>query len=277
MRSDNVYLTRMRNISQGYKINCSGDIVEDEGEISKVLFELSSNRRAALLMKVSQQSLKMQQLANSLEMTMTETFRHLQRLSESKLVEKKVDGSYILTPLGRLAIGFLSNFNFVLKNNEYFLTHDTISLPSEFVSRLGELSIGELSTDIMPTFNRITRIISEAQEYIWTMTDQTDTNQVKITAEKVAKGTKLKLIMQENLSEVAKPVPVGEQNVERKYLARLNACLLLNEKRQLITLRRVDGRMDYAGFFGTDATFHKWVRDFFYYYWNKALRWHPAI
>ena len=193
------------------------------------------------------------------------------------MVEKKIDGAYILTPLGRLAIGFLSNFNFVLKNSEYFLTHDTISLPSEFVSRLGELSMCELSTDIMPNFNRITRIIGEAQEYIWTMTDQTDTNQVKTTAEKVAMGTKLKLIMQENLSKVAKPVLVGEQNIERRYLARLNACLLMNEKEAFITLRRVDGRMDYGGFFGTDETFRKWVGDFFYYYWDRAMRWRPAI
>ena len=73
-------------------------------------------------------------------MTVTETFRHLQRLTDAKLIEKKVDGTYTITSLGNLATGFLRGFNFVLKNGGYFLEHDVSSLPYEFVSRLGDYS-----------------------------------------------------------------------------------------------------------------------------------------
>ncbi len=58
---------------------------------------------------------QMQQITRSLDITVTETFRHLQRLTEAKLVEKKVDSTYAITSQGKLATGFLSGFNFVLK------------------------------------------------------------------------------------------------------------------------------------------------------------------
>ncbi len=53
-------------------------------------------------------------------MTITETFRHLQRLSDAKLVEKKVDGIYAITSLGSLASGLISNFNFYFEERRFF-------------------------------------------------------------------------------------------------------------------------------------------------------------
>ena len=254
-----------------------GDTLEDEEEISKVLFELSSNRRASILLKVGQQSLKMQQIAHALDITMTETFRHLQRLSDAKLVEKKVDGAYAITPLGKLAISFLSGFNFILKNSEYFLEHDVFCLPYELVNRLSELSSGDLGKEVLPNLNRVTIIVSDAQEYLWVITDQLDMNTVKITTEKLFKGLKFRLIMQQNLLPTAKAIPGAEQNIARRILATTNIGLLMNEKEAFITFRRVDGRMDYAGFFGTNKVFRKWVGDLFLYYWEKAERWYPDI
>ncbi|MFW9982465.1 MAG: ArsR family transcriptional regulator, partial [Candidatus Thorarchaeota archaeon] len=81
---------------------------EEEEDISKVLFELASNRRASILFELERQNLRMQQIAKALDMNVTETFRHLQRLSDAKLVEKKVDGRYEVTSLGNLTIGLLS-------------------------------------------------------------------------------------------------------------------------------------------------------------------------
>ncbi len=251
--------------------------MEDEGEISKVLFELSSNRRATLLMKVSQQSLKMQQLANSLDMTMTETFRHLQRLSESKLIEKKVDGSYILTPLGRLAIGFLSGFKFVLMNSEYFLEHDPACLPYEFVNRLGELSSSEFGREVLPNLNRIRKMVYEAQEYLWVIADRADSSHIPITIEKVSKGLKFRFLMQQDLARIAKPIPDFEHLAERKHLERIYAAIMISEKESFVALRRTDGQMDYSGFFGTDEKFRKWILDLFLYYWERAERWYPGI
>lgn len=133
--------------------------VEDNEEISKVLFELSSNRRANILFEIQKENLKMQQIAKSLDMTVTETFRHLQRLTDAKLVEKKANGTYTITSLGNLATGFLTGFNFILKNGNYFLEHDINYIPYEFVNRLGELSSAEFCTEAMSGFNRVRKMV----------------------------------------------------------------------------------------------------------------------
>jgi predicted transcriptional regulator len=93
--------------------------LDDSEEVSKVLFELSSNRRANILFELVKEPFKMQQLTKALDMTPTETFRHLQRLTDAKLIEKKADGTYAITPLGNLANGFLTGFNFILKNADF--------------------------------------------------------------------------------------------------------------------------------------------------------------
>lgn len=249
---------------------------EDE-EIFGVLFELASNSRASILFEVEKKDLKMRQIAKCLDMTVTETFRHLQRLSDAKLVEKKVDGSYAITSLGSLATGFLSNFSFILKNGNYFLEHDVSCLPYEFVNRLGELSAGEFCGEVLSNFNRVRNMVFEANEYIWAMAEQSETSHIQATNEKVLGGLKFRFIMQKNLAKTIKITPEVEHLKERKYLERIPVTFLITEKESVVNLRRRSGEMDYIGFFGTDEKFRKWTRDLFMYYWERAERWFPGI
>ena len=245
----------IRSKLQGCEIFRMVDSREEDEEVSKVLFELSSNRRASILFKISQEQLKTQQISNVLNMTMTETFRHLQRLSEAKLIEKQVDGTFSITPLGKLAVVYLQGFNFALKNSEYFLEHDATSLPLEFVNRIAELSSGELGFEVLPNLNRFTKIVNDSEEFLLSITDQLDMNTVKITIQKLKKGLKFKLILQENLLPTAEPVPGVEQNFERRVLAKTDVALIMNEKEAFVTLRCADGKMDFAGFFGSNDVF----------------------
>lgn len=249
----------------------------EDAEISRVLFELASNRRASILVEVEKQDLKMQQIAKGLDMTVTETFRHLQRLSDAKLVEKKADGTYAITSLGSLATGLLSGFNFILKNGDYFLNHDVYCLPYEFVNRLGELSTGEFCGEVLSSFNRTRKMVFDSKEYIWAMAEQSETSHIQPTNEKVSKGLKLRFIMGEDLAKTIKITPEVEHLKERKYLKRIPVTLLITEKESVVNLRRRTGEMDYIGFFGTDEKFRKWTRDLFMYYWERAERWYPGI
>ena len=251
--------------------------LEDSEEISKVLFELSSNRRANMLFEIGKENLKMQQIAKSLDMTVTETFRHLQRLTEAKLVEKKVDGTYKITSLGQLATGFLSGFNFILKNGDYFLDHDVSCLPYEFVNRLGELSDGEFCKEAMSGFNRVRKMVFDAEKYIWSIAEQVDSSHVEPTTEKVSKGLDFKFIMQQELAKNfanAKDVRVLTGS---RYIERVPVTLVITENYATVVFRRHNGVMDYMGLFGTDEKFRKWCRDLFMYYWENAEHWYPGI
>ncbi|NHJ15081.1 MAG: DUF1724 domain-containing protein [Candidatus Thorarchaeota archaeon] len=266
----------MRNSLQGCeRITMSGN--EEDAEISKVLFELASNRRASILFELEKHGLKMKQIAKSLDMNVTEAFRHLQRLSDAKLVEKKVDGTYAITSLGNLAVGLLSTFNFILEHGNYFLEHDFSCLPYEFVNRLGELSDGELCGDTLTNFNRVRKMVYDAEEYIWAMAEQSESSHVQVTNEKVSRGLQFRFIMQQNLARAAKITPEVEHLKERRTLERICVTFLISEKESVVNFRRRDGEMHYIGFFGTDEKFRKWTRDLFMYYWERAEAWHPKM
>ncbi len=248
---------------------------DEEGDISKILFELASSRRASILFEVERQSLKMQQIAKSLDMNVTEVFRHLQRLSDARLVEKQVNGKYAITSLGNLTIGLLSDLNFILKYGDYFLDHIISCLPYEFVNRLGELSDGEFSDNTLSTLNRVRNIVYEAEEYIFALAEQSESSHVQVTNDKVSKGLEFKFIMQQSLSETIKVTPEVEHLKQRRILQRICVTLLITEKESVVHFRRQNGEMHYTGFFGKDERFRKWTRDLFKYYWEQAEPWLP--
>jgi len=250
---------------------------EENEDISRVLFELASTRRASILFELEKNSLKMQQIANLLDMTATETFRHLQRLTEANLLDKKGDGKYTVTEFGSLAIGFLSGFNFILKNKNYFLHHKTACLPYEFLNRISELSSGTFCGGVLASFNQIRKMVFEAEEYILVMADQVDSSHIQATNDKVAKGLKFKFIMEKELAKTIKTNLEFEKYKERKYLEHICGAILVNEKEAYVGLRGVNGLIDYSGFFGVDEKFRKWCTDLFMHYWEKAQQWYPDI
>lgn len=248
----------------------------DEEEISKVLFELSSNRRASLLFTIAKQNLKMQQLAKTLDMTVTETFRHLERLTEAKLIEKKADGTYAITSLGNLASGFLTNFNFILKNGDYFLEHDVSILPPEFIQRLGELSKAEFSTEPISSFNRVRKILAGAEKMFWTMAEQVDSTTKQPSEDKIVEGLDFRFIMQKDLA-MSFAHSKAKALVGSRYIERVPVAFVISEKEASVVFRTRNGALDYLGLFSADERFRKWCQDLFVYYWEKAEHWYPEI
>lgn len=59
--------------------------------------------------------------------------------------------------------------------------------------------------------------------------------------------------------------------LEEKILERLDICLYMSEKEVAgVAFPFPDGRFDYLGFTATDERSHKWCRDLFQYYWERA-------
>ena len=129
-------------------------MVGDADGLDKLLFELASESRLGILRELQAKNLKMQEAARRLDLTATDAFRQLQRLSEASLIRRQPDGSYSITAYGRLVLQSTSSLEFLEKHKEYFLTHDLLSLPSQFVNRIGELSHANLNMDSMENINR---------------------------------------------------------------------------------------------------------------------------
>jgi predicted transcriptional regulator len=248
--------------------------MKNQEGLEKLFFELASESRLGILMELQVNRLRMQEIARRLNLTDTETCRQLQRLRDALMVSKQPEGTYHITNFGKLVLEFFPSLEFAFKYKKYFFDHDLSRIPYEFVNRLGELSSCEFYEGVLVSLNRIRQIVFGAEEFIWVIGDQIDSSHVPVTNEKVRRGLKFRFIMQQDL---AKAVEDSENLKERKYVERISAAVLINEKEAFVALRGINGIIDYSGFYSTDEKFRKWCRDLFMYYWERAERWYPGI
>jgi predicted transcriptional regulator len=160
----------------------------------------------------------------------------------------------------------------IFKHESYFSKHDLMQFPTQFVSRVGELSKAELLMDTIESLNRGSKWFTEATECIWAIGEGTIPEyMIPIMNQKVQEGIQIKmLIPMQNVP--AGGQPVTQRNVELRGLSDLPGIVALTEKYAGVCLRQIDGKMDYSGFYGTDPVFHNWVKDLFLYYWEKGKR-----
>jgi len=244
----------------------------DEG-VEKLFFELASESRLSILRELQIENLKMQEIARRLDVTATEAFRQLQRLSEALLVQKQPEGTFAITQYGKLVLQLSSSLEFVFKHKEYFLAHDIWRLPNQFVNRIGELSQTNLIMDTIEGLNKGERMFMEAEQYAWGLAEgRVPELMGPIMNDKIRKGLKARMLFLESfLSPNAIP-PAKLPNLENRTLSDIPAIIALTEKEAAICFHLVGGRTDYAGFFGNDSIFLNWVKDLFLYYWDKGKR-----
>ena len=94
--------------------------LENNEGVEKLFFELSSKSRLDILRELQKEKLKMQEIAHRLNVTATEAFRQLQRLSNALLVQKQPEGTLALAQYGRLVLQLSSSLDFVSKHKNTF-------------------------------------------------------------------------------------------------------------------------------------------------------------
>src|SRR5665647_34466 len=247
--------------------------MEKNSGVEKLFFELASETRLDILRELKNENLKMQEIARRIDVTATEAFRQLERLSNALLVQKQPDGTFALAEYGKLVFQLSSSLEFTSKHKEYFSTHDVTRFPIQFVNRLGELSQAKLIIDTIETLNKAQRAFMEAEEYGWGMAEGTIPEQMEPIMDKIIqKGVKLRFVIPETRLPTNTSPLQPMKNVEIRGLLDLPAIVVLTEKEGAVCFRQVGGRMDYAGFFGKHPTFLNWVKDLFQYYWEKGKR-----
>jgi predicted transcriptional regulator len=245
---------------------------EIEG-LDKLFFELASESRLEILRELLKGDFKMQELARKLDMTSTETFRQLNRLSEASLIGKNPEGSYTISPYGRLVLHLSPSLGFAFKHKDYLLTHDIWKLPPQFISRIGELSHADLILDTLEGINRGQQMFARAENFAWGMAERDSPEMMKpMMEERLGKGVKFRILLPEGLLPRGPASPQVAQSVELRGIPDVPAIVALNEREAALCLRFLDGRMDYAGFYGDDQEFLGWARDLFIYYWDRAKR-----
>ncbi|MGA2522624.1 MAG: hypothetical protein ABSF65_00565 [Candidatus Bathyarchaeia archaeon] len=246
--------------------------MSSDSGIEKLFFELASGSRLSMLRELRCENLKMQEIARRLDVTPTEAFRQLERLGAASLVHRQPDGAFALAEFGKIVLQISESLDFIFRYKSYFSTHDLTQFPSQFVSRIGELSKAVLLMDTIESLNKGSKWFTEATQYIWAIGEGTIPEyMIPIMNRKVEAGIQIKMLIPMQNVAAAIP-PVAQRNVELRGLSDLPGVVALTEKYAGVCLRQIDGKMDYSGFYGTNSDFHNFVKDLFLYYWEKGKR-----
>jgi predicted transcriptional regulator len=239
-------------------------------ELTKLFFELASESRLSILEQLAGENLKMQEIARRLDVTATEAFRQLERLSAALLVHRLPEGSYAITQYGKLVLALSSSFDFLSKHKEYFSAHDLSALPIQFIHRLGELSQTTVILDTMEALNKGQRMFIDAQKYGWGIAEGVIPElMAPLMDQQLVKGLKFRFIIPQ--SRLPKD-NAKTANLEMRGVKVVPFVLALTEKEALLCFPSISGKMDYAAFYGTDAAFLGWANDLFLYFWERASR-----
>jgi predicted transcriptional regulator len=246
--------------------------------LDRLFFELASESRLEILRALLERNYKMQELARKLELTDTEAFRQLQRLTQALMIQKQPDGAYSITEYGKLVMQFSNNYNFAFKFKQCLLTRDVWRIPEPFINRLGELSDATLSMDTIEMVNNAETLISGAEKFLWIIGDRPmNLVSAKVTQQTQKGQLSVKFLFDENSKQYYQNIPEVKGIFEKRVIPQLPAILLLTEKYAGINLLSNDGRADNAIFYGKDPRFMRWATDFFVYFWEQGKHIYPNI
>jgi predicted transcriptional regulator len=244
-----------------------------------ILFEVSNEDRLRILKALQEEPRNLTPLARKLGLSTQEASRHAVRLSEVGLAAKDSEGLYTLTPYGRLTLSQLRGIEFTSHHKDYFNAHTAEDLPSEYGARLGELSGATPVDDVMVVIHNIERMIREAEEYIWRLTDRYLMMALPDLEEAVNRGVEFRLMRTRDFEFPpdwpGEGVILREARLRGQFQVRASDSALIfiamSEKAvAALAFPSVEGRFDYLGFTSSDEESHRWCRDLYLHYWDSA-------
>ena len=249
-----------------------------------LLFEVSNEDRLAILRKLREESMNVTGLAKELSLTTQESSRHLSRLSDIGLARKSPEGFYFLTPYGELILNLLPGLEFVSGHSKYFSTHSHEHLPLHLLSRMGELKESVYLDDAIVALYSIEKMVPMAEEYIWSVNFPVPLSVFPLLREAFERGVRVRMIGPKGF--VVHPVVRGSLHeedreaifkartsklLEERFVEQMDVLLWMSEREvAVVALPKPDGTFDSQGFASTDERAHKWCRDLFLQYWQKA-------
>ena len=244
-----------------------------------ILFELSNEDRFNILQSLTSENYNVTNMSRHLALTTQEASRHLNRLAEVGLITKSVSREYELTSYGKLVLSQATGIMFATSNKEYFIDHKTDDIPLEFLCQLTKLRESKLVNDVMVSFANIDRIIEEATEYIWRLTDRYNMMSLPKLEAATERKVNLKLMQTKDFQYPPEwPGPgivLKEARLKGKFEVRhsseANVFIAMNEKEvAILALPMENNLFDYRGFTSSDPKFHDWCREIFHFYWANA-------
>lgn len=254
--------------------------------LCSLFFELSNEDRLSIILKLTNQPLKLTHIAKALDLTVQEASRQLSRLSEIELVTKNPDGFYVLQPYGRHALRLFPGFQFLTEHVDYFNRHTLGLLPERFMGRIGELRGCVPVTALMKTFSNIERLMREAEEFFWYKSDENliSSNHYVLALDALERGIEIRCIeprgyrppphIVDTISDEIKTAIDayrGKEKLLDKVFEKIDLTMYMNEKELgILAFPTMTGEFDYMGFSSKDPKVLEWCKNLHSYYWDRG-------
>jgi predicted transcriptional regulator len=256
--------------------------------LAEIFVELASSQRLSIIFMISFQRLNLSLLAKSLNLTMQEVHRNTKRLIDAGLIEKNLEGIFLLTTFGSAIIKQISIFDFLSNNKNYFSDHVLGNIPIKFIQRIGALSEGKFISGIVRVIESWKRLYNESNEYIYGILPQIPLELIQTVIPKIKnEGIKFNYILPKNAivpkirSDIQKSSGYTELLkqgiIERKMIDKVDVAVILNEKQATVMFPTIKGETDMNCMFlsndlrSNDGLFHEWCLDFFKYCWHNSI------
>jgi len=249
------------------------------------MFEISNEDRLRIVRELGVESLNITGLSRRLDITTQEVSRHVSRLSDVGLTERSPEGLYSLTPYGELILKQIEGLEFTSRYRDYFKDHSVADLPSELVSRLGDLSGGTFIDDVMVTVHRIEETIKNAEEYILNLNVPYIASAFPLIGDILERGVECRFLRTEDLAVPDVMIDDRERSIDEDLIQRTSATgqyierlidqapviMYMSEKEvAILTFSLTNGEFDFHGFTYADERMHRWCRDLFNHYWERS-------
>jgi predicted transcriptional regulator len=233
-----------------------------------LLFEFSNEERLKILVELEKGPRSLTKIAKDLDFTSQGTSRNVARLVETSIIRRNPEGEYELTQYGGVSLKLLSSYEFLSRNRQYFLGHDVMVLPYQFINRLGELNVSSLQTDFITNYVLEGEMWRQAEEYSYSMGEQFNVSAHPIIPEKLKQGVEFRSILPETI--VPPPSFRPAAGVDRRLIPIVQVNITVTDKKAMFGLSTLDGKIDNANFVSEDPKFRKWVLDLFNYNWDQG-------
>ncbi len=253
----------------------------DQSLLDALFMELASESRRSILHILERKNEKLSKIADALGITIQEAHRNSVRLAKCGLIDKKPDGSFSLTPLGKTIITQVASFSFPMKHKNYFEKHMTGDIPVKHVRRIGDLEKSELITGMGPVLENWKRIGRDAKEFIRIITSEYPLDMAKTYVDNAISGTSFHYVFGHNttvphgreelLKEASWRKMMTEGFIQRKMVENVQVCVTVTEKDACVFFPDLSGNTDMmVGLFSRDPAFMEWCSDYFLHVWENA-------
>ena len=232
-----------------------------------VMFEFSNPLMVQIMSILTNEHLRLSDIARQMSVTTAEVSRHLERLTSANIVTRGEDQKYMLTPYGKLLLLGFDVYTFFTDNEEYLMKHDLTSIPPIILS-LMPLTKTKIMHGTLSNCDIICTKSEEARDFIYVMTQDVMPLVSDTDVRQAEKGVDIKKIYPEG-SKIPDQY-FGHENIEVRTLK--NPPFLMGITDNFGGLALSDGKkIDYDFLLTSEEpAFMEWLELVFDYFWQRA-------